>query len=329
VRQVVDVRRRDLLQSQPVLIMRLPPDASQIVSQVIKASAHAGDERKIFMLVLRGMQALFACRAGAIFLYRRSGDALHKVKAVGDMPWDTATLLSFYHNLKPELPAEVIMAPVRRGQEVVGVMALVKHEAFDRGAGRIATEVLKTVGGALGDRRRLAILDAEAAIARSMLAGLDPKDVTYRIFHQLRRFMDYDHSATLWQWVAEGQGRIAARQVAWTKGRSGIVGMTAPFPWDDLAGLRSPVILGEGGGSRAGERVWETIRSVSEPSEPPRRSALLCLLGASDRMLGCVIVASGRSDFFLDKDVRLLSSFELHLSRCLEQSHTDPGGCHE
>jgi hypothetical protein len=308
--------------------MRLPPDASQVVVGIVKEAARAADWRKAFILLLRGMLALFDCDAGAVFLYRRSKDCLYKAKAVGDAAWDTGILLSFYRNLKPALPADTIMAPVRRGNEVIGVMVLRRQGEFPRGAGRIATEALKIVGGVLAERRRTALAYAENGISGAILRGLPWKDVTYRVFHQLRRFIDYDHSATLWLRTGEREGTVVARQVAWTKGKSRNVGLTAGLPWEAIGELSSPAVLGESG-SVNGRQAWEPLRSHVEDGAPPKRSALVGRLTAGEALAGCVEIAGSRPNFFLDKDITVLSRFLPHLSWCLAQSHANPGGCHE
>lgn len=325
---VVDATGCDLVHSQPVLTMRLPPDASQVVVRIVKGAARTADREKVFALLLRGMQTLFDCEAGAIFLHRRSRDCLFKAKAVGDAAWDIPTLLSFYRNLKPALPADTIMAPVRQGDEVIGVMVLRRKAEFPRGAGRTATEALKIIGSVLAERRHTAAASAEAMIARAVVRDLAWKDVAYRILHQLRRFIDYDHSATLWLRMGKEEGRMVASQVAWTKGKSNAVGLKVWFPWEAIGRLSWLAVLGDSGSLASGE-VWELVCSCVEAGAPPKHSALMGRLSAGETLLGCVEIASGRPDFFLDKDAAVLSRFLPYLSWCLTQSLANPGGCHE
>jgi hypothetical protein len=305
--------------------MRLPAEASQVVARIAREIAGVREERKAFALILRSLVSLLGCRGGALFFHSRATDSLHKVKALGQAKdWDMETVVCFFRNQKPELGPDTIMAPVRAGDDVVGVVVLSSDGGFKRGAGKVATEILRTVGRLIGSRREIALLEAESAIARAILRGVAPKDVAYRIFHELRRFIDYDHGATLVERLDSDTGRVAARQVAWTKGKSDIVGMTVPFPWPDLPS--EPRSLGADHTLRELARL---LGSLKEGGAPHKSAILVGPLFVEGHRAGCVEVSSRRPNFFLDKDTHILTRFLPYLSWCVKRWNKSTGGCDE
>jgi hypothetical protein len=205
------------------------------------------------------------------------------------------------------------MAPVRVGEDVVGVLVLVKDGPFEPGAGKTATEILRIVGTMLGQRRHMAVGESECEVGRAVLRGVGPKDITYRVFHQLRRFIDYDHGATLIERLDQGRGRVLARQVTWTSGRSDIVGKVVPFAWDDLEQAIS--VMSE---PYQVPSLAETVGSAAEEGSPPKLSSMLGMLGPASEVIGCVEVSSRRRMFFVDKDTQILSRFVPYLTWCLK-----------
>jgi hypothetical protein len=308
-----------------VLAMRLPVEASEIVSRLAKEIPDVREERKAFALILGGLASLLGCSKGTLFLYRRASATLYKVRSLGEaQSWDMDTVMRFYRNEKPELKEDTIMAPVRVGDRVVGVVALARDAGFERGAGKISTEILRIVGKMLGSRRRLALLEAESAIAGAMVKPVAAKDVVYRIFHVLRRFVDYDHGATLLKRVDENTGHVVARQVAWAGGKSDIVGETVPFPWQALPPDAEAFVV-----SDSAAMIREALLPVREEVSPPKLSIMVGPLVDGGDHVGCIEVSSTRADFFVDKDARILSRFLPYLCRCLTELSKNAGGCHE
>jgi hypothetical protein len=265
--------------------------------------------------VLEGLASLLDSNKGTLFLYRRARAALYKVRSLGDEEsWDMDTVMRFYLNEKPDLPSDTIMAPVRAGERVVGVLALSRSAGFEPGAGKVATEILRIAGRLLGSRRRVALAEAEAAIGGAVLKRVRPKDIVYRIFHALRRFIDYDHGATLLARATGGTGYITARQTAWGGGKSDIVGETVDFLWEVLpAGERVFVI------SEPEDALGEVLAAIREEGSPPKRSLMMGVLAEDGVHIGCVEVSSTRVNFFMDNDTRVLSRFLPYLCWCLRE----------
>jgi hypothetical protein len=304
--------------------MLLSPRASQAAAALVKEVSGVREERKVFSLVLRTLARFFDAKTGAVFLHRRSADRLFKVKSLAEgEPWDPEILLAFYRNEKPQLEPDTIMAPVRAGRRIIGVLALGKDGPFPEGAGKEATEMLKVTGAWVGLRRLLAKREAECAISGAILGGLNPKDAAYRVFHQLRRFIDYDHGALLVRKLDESRGEIAARQVAWTKGKSDIVGSAVELGWEALP--EPPVVIL----NRDTSRLWRDLSRIREEAAPPIESMVVASLAGREVCSGLVQISSGRSGFFAESDVRMLSGFLPMLAWCLAGFAANAGAQNE
>lgn len=286
--------------------MRLSSEASQAVARIAKVIWSVADDRKVFGLVLSEASSLFASTRGTIFLHKRASDSLYKVKSLrGGERWDQATLRAFFRNEKPELEADVIMAPVRVGDDVAGVLGLGGEAPFVGGAGKMATEMLKVVGLSLGARKRVAVLDDANRHARALAEGLSAKDTTYRVLHGLRRFIDYDHGATLVAKTGDDTARIMARQITWTKGKSDVVGGRVAFPWAEIPEQAEVALENE-----INHRPWNALASVREKASPKKGSRMIAVLTTGGRPIGLVELASTRGGFFRESDRAILDAYK-------------------
>jgi hypothetical protein len=300
--------------------MRLSPEASEKAVALVRAAAGAGETRKVLGLALRSLAGITASDRGSVFVYQRSRGSLHHVVSLrsGEV-WDPSLLMDFFLNLKPELAPEVVMAPVRVGPVVTGVMALGTRREFAPGAGKTATEILRLVGLELAHRRRLDLRGAGRRLGLAALRGVRPADLTYRVFHELRRFIDYEHGATLLGRVDDSRALILARQKLWEEGKSTVVGKELDFPWEDIP--EGPTMIGPESGSGVGRALAE----AREADSPGRGSILVSPLGTGAGR-GLVEISSARPGFFLDRDLRDLREFTPYLAWCLERRLPANGG---
>lgn len=267
--------------------------------------------------------------------------------------WDPSVLLSFYRNEKPVLPAEIIMAPVRAGNEVIGVLVLERGEGFERGAGKAATEMLKVAGAILGERRRRRRLEVACGAGGALARGVRPKDVIYRILHGARRLIDYDHGATVFARVDDCAAEIIAQQVAWAAGKGSLVGKRIDLDWSEVEG--EMILAGEQGGKgwvetggrcwsqdgdAAGadgirgkdqglaglEGIWDVVRGVKEKGAPEKRSGLLVPLTSARGTIGLLEIASARSAFFRASDLDAARVLAPYLVLCLAGIDSSRGG---
>jgi GAF domain-containing protein len=306
-------------------MMRLSPESSQVLAGLLREVADVREERKLWSMTLGALASRFGADSGAIFLYKRSMDGLYKVRSLREgETWDTERLYEFFHNRKPLLEATVIMAPVRAGQDVIGVLALGRKSPFDRGVGKEATEMLKAVGRWAGLRRQLAEQKAERAIANALLWGVAPRDVTYRILHELRRLVGYNHGATVVGIVDGDKGRVLARQAAWSKGKSDLVGREIPVNWARVSTASGPAIV-----TRADTIQVEPLFRLREKHAPEKRSIMVGPLEIDETLLGLVEVSSSIGDFFVETDKGKLARLLPYLAWCVDNFYRRTGGCDE
>jgi len=279
--------------------MELPGAVASKLTRLVKEIAKTRTERKALALILRGVASTFEADAGALFVFRRASRCLYKACGLGEFSWREETLRAFFHNEKPELPAELVMAPLRRGHRVIGVAALYRQDGFARGVGKLLTEALKVVGEVLGLRRRVEVSSSLDRLLRAASAGLRPKDLCYRLMHELRRFIDYDHGATLLL-EEDGRARIVARQIAWQKGKSDIIGRLVALESEHLS---------EGTRLVTAKTPSKILSDVRERESPPKGASLVGCLKVRDRVIGWLEIGSRYADFFLDIDHGILETF--------------------
>ena len=155
---------------------------------------------------------------------------------------------------------------------------------------------------------------------------MKPKDVAYRMLHQLRRFIYYDHGATVLGALDEATGRVLARQVAWTKGRSDLVGEPVSIGWEDLPPGPDAAVL-----TQATSSLWVMLERLREDRSPPKKSIMIGSLTDDGERLGLIEISSSAADFFLDNDTATLSKFLPYLTwclRCMKNIPESAGGSH-
>jgi hypothetical protein len=146
-----------------------------------------------------------------------------------------------------------------------------------------------------------------------------PKDIVYRVLHQLRRFIAYDHGASVLGYSQEGGARVLARQVAWTGGRSDVVGNRVDIAPGDLPPGQDVSILTDEASS-----AWHALDGVREEGSPPKRSIMAGRLVDRDGEIGLVEISTTVPAFFLDNDVAALSRFLPYLAWCMRRMTDNP-----
>ncbi len=291
--------------------MELPGDIGLGLVNVAKQVLEVRYERKAFSLILRWLTQTFKCHASAAFIYKRSEGRLYKACGVGEYDWGGGALLEFFYNRRPQLPSEVVMAPLRRGRQVIGVTALAGYDGFPRGVGKAATEALSFLGRMLGLKWEERVALAFFRSVEAMMRGRSAKDICYLVMHELRRFIDYDHGSSLIVRENSHTGRIVTRQVAWQSGKSDIVGKAIEIDWEDLGTGRIACFEDCRG------QLFEDAR---EKSSPPVRSCLLAPLlrwiHGKPHAIGLFSIASKQANFFLDNDRKVLEKFIPVLTLC-------------
>lgn len=287
-----------------VLPNRVAQELVLVIKQICRSPVFAsgmGEEHTLLKLILRAIHNCFDCDASSLFLWKRSKSSLTKVCGIGDYEWDDRFLVAFFHNQKPQLPEQIVMAPLRRGRMVAGVVALARKRGFQKGVGRIATEFLKITGCFLGMAEESRIQKMCFRLNQAISSGVNPKDVIYRIMHDLRKLIDYDHGATLLLRKDSFSGVVVARQVGWKKGKSEIVGRMIKIDWSDW--FREVRVIDED------QRLIESVTDLCEKDGPLKKQSIVGFILDDDEPMGLFEIGSSQSDFFVDKDLRIVERF--------------------
>lgn len=296
-----------------VLPDRVAQELVYLIKQICRTPVLAsgrGEESTLLRLVLRSIHTCFDCDASAIFLWKRSKSTLTKICGIGEHDWDIETLVAFFHNKKPELPHQIVMAPLRRGEVVVGVLGLVKNRGFERGVGKIATEFLKITGCLFSIAAESRAQWMGFRLNQAICNGVNPKDVIYRIMHDLRKLIDYDHGATLVLRESPFSGRVVARQVGWKKGKSEIVGKVIDIDWSDC--FRGVRLIAQD------DRHIGFVRHLSEESAPLKKQSIIGFIWDVDEPIGLLEIGSSRFDFFVDNDLKIVERFLPIVNLCVK-----------
>ncbi len=283
-----------------------------IILEILRESSRTREDRKLFALLMRRIQKEYACESLAVFLNKRATGRLYKFKAIGKRyAWDETKIFEFFLNRKPEIEERIVMAPVRIGPVVVGVMAMRAEKPFARGVGKALTSLLHDFGAILEWRRKRGVIESQLRVVEAVLKPIPPKDIIYRILHTMRRFIDYDHSATLLEIVSARTVSVVARQVAWTKGKSRLIGRNYDLDLD-MIGLEKGAILSQ-------DRIKNLgFDLISETGAPPRGSSIVILVRGRNRR-GLLEVSSTRENFFLEADLSIIARFQPYLGWCLDR----------
>jgi hypothetical protein len=129
----------------------------------------------------------------------------------------------------------------------------------------------------------------------------------------LRRFIDYDHGATLVAKIDDSTGRVMARQSAWAGGKSDLVGKTLAFPWAEIPETGRLVLGGE-----TDLGPCNALVSVRESGSPWKRSIMLAALSLRGGPAGLVELASTRDSFFRGSDRAALEAYLPCLTLCVK-----------
>lgn len=277
-----------------------------------------GAERKLLTMALRSIHRYFECDASSIFLWKRSRSILTKICGNGEHMWDSETLFAFFHNRKPHLPDDIVMAPVRRGNNVIGVLALRRENGFEKGDGKITTEFLRIFGCLLGLALQSRISRMCLRLNCAMSLAVSPKDIIYRVMHNLRRLIDYDHGATLLLRKGDHSGYVFARQVAWKKGKSEIVGREIDIDWSGFASPGIRLI-------RDDDWLMDVLRSLSEDGAPPKKTSIIEFIFDDGEPIGLFEIGSAKFDFFVDKDLEILDRFFPIIDACTRNLRSTGG----
>lgn len=189
------------------------------------AAAH--DVRKAAVYALRVTRELFAAREAALATLvpgRRTAEVVYTIPR--DASWDRQLLTHYLVIARPEIPEDILLAPVRRRGRNWSVLALRGHRPFTpehREALFAIAETLTEIVRAVDEERTRTV---RRKIERKIADRQEPKDLIYDLLHGVRSLTRYDHSASLFLAREAGEPLVlVAEQIAWTKARSRRIGL--------------------------------------------------------------------------------------------------------
>ncbi len=141
---------------------------------------------------------------------------------------DRALLEPFARLERPTIPRNVLLAPLRVHDRLVGVVGAARRDRnFEMGTGRSLNRFTALLGKELSlrqDERLARVLDR---IKEKVISELRPRDLVYQILDGLYELVHYDHSATLLTYQ-QTAFRVEAEKIVWTKTKSAFVGHEIP-----------------------------------------------------------------------------------------------------
>lgn len=262
--------------------------------------ATAQDDGATIRSAVRECVRVFSARSGQLCALdgRRRMQVLWHAGSVRDKP--AAALARYLDGGEwPRPSPDLLLAPVARRGRRWGLLLLEAEAEFAPGEGRMLVAVGELLAERIRELDRRRASEVRARIDRKIMAQLRPQDLCYQILHGLRSLTDYDHSGALFTWDDAGSRlRLAAEQVAWSKGKSSRIGLEVALSAEQRAVLAAGATCGldrvDGGfATWLGTARADLAHAVDlEPGAPPAGSILLAPLLVGKDLLGVIKLAS-------------------------------------
>jgi signal transduction histidine kinase len=280
------------------------------------------DARKALVYGVRSVREVFGAEQAAVATLRPGRSDVDLVFTIPRKAhWDRGLLARYIAGTRPEIPWNILLAPVRRRGRNWSVLALSNESAEFSAEQRQAlfsiTQILTDIVHAVDEDRTRAV---RRKIERKIADRQEARDLIYDILHGLRSVTYYDHSASL---LISRDGyeplELVAEQIAWTKAKSRRIGLRLTLD-DDLRGALAM------GGVHVYERSGKTWRHVGENGTPllpqildyrassgaavPEESAMVCApIATPDGTLGVLKISARRQGILADYEAGLVDEF--------------------
>jgi signal transduction histidine kinase len=281
---------------------------------------------------LRATREFFGASHAAVAVARPGETQAAVLLAIpDDRGWNLDLLARFIRSRYPQIPEDILIAPLRRGGRTWAAIALRRVEPFDRGAIRVLLEVAATISESIERIDLERMLEVRDRIDRKMMEQLRAKDLFYQILDGLRSLTRYDHSSALLIQDEDGTLRLVAEQIAWVKGKSRRIGLGLALTEEVRAAIGAGEVFGFER-SRDGWTEWKKrpVTSVAElldynrgEGEVPeaREGSMLCApLATADGLLGVLKVASRHPGTFGPYEAGLVERFRSHVALAIRNS---------
>jgi signal transduction histidine kinase len=229
---------------------------------------------------------------------------------------DDARIESFLRNERPEVPRNLLLAPVKVNGRLEGVVGAERHGSdFERGQGWSLNRLATVLAHDLSRREEERLARVLDSIKGKVVSELRPRDLAYQILDGLHQLLHYDHSAALLLYDANRRLlRVEAEKIAWTKAKSAFIGHEVPLPESVAEALRSaaPVLTFPSGGGAGGELengIFELLYFHRGEAIPEPTSILCAPLVFDDVLLGLLKLAARRRFPFDARDRKVAERF--------------------
>jgi len=251
-----------------------------------------------------------------------------------DRPCDLDAVRAFAAHSEPELPPDLLLAPLRVHGRLTAVVGAGKTEgSFPRGSGHELNSLCGLLATELMSREERRVDEVLLRIKEEILRELRPRDLAYQILHGLRELVDYDHSSTLLIYDrAAGVLRVEAEQIAWAKAKSRSIDhelKVSPELAEDLR-LRGERIVSRQRGKvdpaaavildPTGE-LAEILSYAAAEGAPAPTSTLCAPLVDRGELLGALRVAAQRRSPFNRWDAKVVSRFLPAAINAIQDAH--------
>jgi two-component system, NtrC family, sensor kinase len=296
------------------------------------------DAEKVLRAALKLSMDVFGAGEGAVASVGPGAQGGRIILSLpADSVWDTPMLAGFLRGDKVRVPAELMLARIRRHGRMWGAIAVRapgagfhwdSRQAFSE-IGALANELIDEI-----DRER--IREVRARVDRKVLEQSHPKHLSYELLHGIRSLTGYDHSAALLIHDDEsGSLEVVAEQIAWQKAKGQNVGRKLPLPANLRELLKRPFVCGfhrqgrgwtnwtgtdatglaelldydqpanAGAAPQSGSASGPGIRVLT----PPEGAILCASLATRDGLLGILKIAAIEPSAFCRYEVDLISQF--------------------
>jgi signal transduction histidine kinase len=229
---------------------------------------------------------------------------------------DETLVDSFLRQERPEVPRNLLLAPVRVNGRVEGLVGVERHEReFARGQGWDLNRLASVLARDLTRREEERLARILDSIKEKVLAELRPRDLAYQILDGLQQLLHYDHSAALL--IRDSRKRllrVEADKIAWTKAKSAFIGHEVPLT-EEMEGLLrypAPIVTfpAKDDAEKSLERALGGVLYHHRGDALPRpRSILLAPLFFDESLLGLLKVAALERLPFGEHDLRVVERF--------------------
>lgn len=291
------------------------------------------EPHKALVWTLRGARELFGADAGAVALRRYGrGGAEVTFSLPGNAPWDLDVLSAYLAEGRPDIPASLLLGPVKRRGRNWAVLVLERRaSSFDKEHLRAlfslsyaVTELIRRL-----DERR--VRHVRRKIEQKIADRQEPKDVIYDILHGLRSLTRYDHSASLYTSSSTGGPlRLVAEQIAWTKAKSRRIGQTLEIPEPAREELRDGRVRffhlqdGQGGGwtPADGGESSRMPALLSQPAQhaPPKTTLIYAPIAHREGALAVLEISARRRGVLDRYEATLVDEFRALTSLAVQFS---------